>query len=367
MKLPRTIAETIERLATSRNLTTERLNLPTYCPMDRPSPSKIMLAVASLKNHMTSEGWQLQLSLQHADYVLCGPGLGVSCADCSYLLDKFQPSTVVVQDKREWDQLTQSSRGDGQARFINLELLRSNNSIFKATVLKDSHKNQNYHAQSAEEIGAHAWIVYYHPHLVSYLAPYVRPKHLIRTWHSIDANEVPSYSPSDRKGCVLSGAVSGAYPLRRRLLQDFRRLPDCTLLRHPGYHANGSATPAYLKTLSRFKVAICTSSVYGYALRKIVEATACGCRVLTDLPVDDVLPEIDDNLIRIHPDEPTSSIASLLQGLIETYDSERQQHLADKVKQFHDYRALGLRLAADIETLQQNYNEATLASSAIVS
>jgi hypothetical protein len=116
-------------------------------------------------------------------------------------------------------------------------------------------------------------------------------------------------------------------------------------------------TPQFLQTLSHFKVAICTSSMYGYALRKIMEATACGCRVLTDLPVDEALPEIDGNLFRIRPDTSAYHIQIYIRQLVKEYDPERQAHYAELAKKFYDFKAVGQRLADDIETLRRNYND----------
>ena len=126
---------------------------------------------------------------------------------------------------------------------------------------------------------------------------------------------------------------------------------------HPGYHRQGCATPVFLKALSQYKVAICTTSIYGYALRKLCEATAAGCIVVTDLPVDEVLPVIDGNLIRLHPDTPTKEVAALLRRLYEGYDPERQRFFSEQACEWYDYRAMGIRLAADIERLKNAYND----------
>jgi hypothetical protein len=110
--------------------------------------------------------------------------------------------------------------------------------------------------------------------------------------------------------------------------------------------------------LSRFKVAICTSSIYGYSLRKIIEATACGCRVITDLPIDDVLPEIDDNLVRLtatEPEQQLEEVAALLPELTQHYDADFQYRMAFLAKQRYSYQEVGRRLAADIEKLRNNY------------
>lgn len=355
---PRTLSDTLHDLnrdGFSRH--SPELKPPPYQPKEpfRVYPH-LLLGAASLDRHMTSEGWQLQRGLEHAGYTPCGRGMHYDETNCHEILNHFDPSIVVIQDKREWDGQTQSSQGDRQSRFERLEALRSAENVFKVTVLKDAHQRVEYHRQSAEEMGVHAWIIYYHPRLIHFLAPFTRPRHLIRVWHSVDTNEVPVYRAKNRRGCLVSGALSSAYPLRVRLARNFRQLSDCDVLPHPGYHARGSATPRYLHQLSRYKVAVCTSSIYGYSLRKIVEATACGCRVLTDLPLDEALPEIDGNLTRIEPHAPLKKIARLLQEMIDGYTTEQQEYYAEAAKRFYDYRACGYRLASEIERVRASYD-----------
>ena len=102
-------------------------------------------------------------------------------------------------------------------------------------------------------------------------------------------------------------------------------------------------------------MAICTSSIYGYALRKIIEATACGCVALTNLPEDEVLPGIDENLVRIPDTKNILEVALVLQEIYSTYNPERQQELAAKAKQAYDYHVLGTKLVQDIENLRSSY------------
>jgi hypothetical protein len=177
----------------------------------------------------------------------------------------------------------------------------------------------------------------------------------VRTYHTLDADIVPVYSAVGRQGCLLSGAVSGVYPLRWRLFREAGRLPRVTVLGHPGYHRRGCATPDFLRQLSRHKVAVCTASIYGYALRKIAEATACGCVVITDLPTDEVMPQIDGNLVRVHPETTTAEIAALLDYHYAHYTPERQQHYARLAMDYYDYRVEGKRLAAAIEEMRRAY------------
>lgn len=312
------------------------------------------LAVESMRRHTSDEGIQLFDGLHEAGYMLVGRGLPIDETDVKSLLTTYNLGTVVLQDHREWDLLPRDFR-DPAAAFLNVDRLRRAPEVFTLTLLKDAHQRPTYHRESMEEIGCHGVICYYHPRIVSHLAPYVRPEHLVRTYHTVDARIVPEYSPNGRAGCLLSGAVSGAYPLRKALIQAVRQLPETDYLPHPGYHRDGCCTPAFLQRLKHYKVAICTSSVYGYALRKIVEATACGCVVITDLPGDEVLPLIDDNLIRIRPDTSPRDVGRLLRLLYAEYDPARQADFARRAVAFYDYRVMGRRLADDIEALRKAY------------
>lgn len=314
----------------------------------------IMLAVEDMKRHMTDEGFQIAQALQSAGYTLCGRRLTIDETGVKKILSETSAGVVVVQDKREWDKARKSFR-DKSAHFEQVESLAERSDLFKLTILKDAQHNPPYHKESADEIGCHAWIVYYHPEIVTRLAPYVRKEHIVRTWHTVDRHAIPEYA-AHRKGCLLSGAVSSAYPLRTRLVHQKHKLPNVQHITHPGYHNKGCHTPEFLKTLSRFQVSICTSSLYGYALRKIIESTACGCVVITDLPTDEVLPEIEGNLIRVPVNIPVQGLADMLRQCYASYNPERQEFYAERAKAFYDYRTMGKRLAEDIDKLRGDYN-----------
>lgn len=334
-----------------------RLPKPPFSPNH--FTNKVACAVPSMKTHMSDEGWQLMQALESAGYTLRGYNLGG--VDLRPIIDSLNPGTVVMQDKREWD-WTCNKLAHRYEKFNKVTHLRREHhpEIFKLTIVKDAHQRPEYHSHSAEEIDCHAWIIYYHPRIVTHLARYIRPEHAIRTYHSIDPALIPKRLDSLRKGCLLSGAISAVYPLRRSLFQFSHALHHVDVMFHPGYVNNRCFTPDFLKRLTHYKVAICTSSLLGYSLRKLIEATACGCRVITDLPVDDVLPEIDENLVRV-PNKFESGthlveyFNDLLNNLYSTYDSDRQKHFADLAKKWYDYRAVGKRLSDDIETLRSNY------------
>lgn len=304
---------------------------------------------------MTNEMWQLQEGLALAGYRLLGPGFPDNIQD----MRKLVPGTsgiVIIQDRREWDPSSHIAY-DKSARFDNIQLLADCPNIARVTIVKDAHASPAQMAAWHQEMKIHLWIVYYHPQIVSRLASYVRPNHLIRTWHSLNPAEIPPVNYKSKHGCLLSGAVSGAYPLRRRLFREVSQLPDTAALPHPGYGLKGCRTPQYIATLSRHKVAICTASMYGYALRKIIEATAAGCRVVTDLPADDALPEIDGNLTRISIDNSTKEIADILRYEYSRYDEERQRYFAQAAIEYYDFRRLYRRLAEEIEQRVSNYTK----------
>lgn len=354
MTSPRTVQDVIDGLQSPG---TPLIPPPPYVPLtDSLHDRKIFLAAMSMRHHTTDEGWQLTKALEHGGFRLTGKGTQVNHTDVPTIVSSTCPGVLVVQDQREWEGLTAGKRGYSDESYTNIRYLQRRNDIFKLTVLKDAQQKPEYHSQSAEDMSCHAWIVYYHPDIVTHVAPYVRRRHLVRTYHSIEPDHVPPYSSEGRKGCIISGAIARhSYPLRTLLFRKAKALPQTYAHPHPGYRASGSHTPGYLKLLSKFKISIATSSKYGYALRKIVEATACGCRVITDLPVDDVMPHIDSNLIRVPRGCTWKPVAEMIPRLLESYNPEFQEHMVKEAIKYYDWRACGERLANDIENLRGSY------------
>jgi hypothetical protein len=343
-------------LATTGGSDCQPLQAPAY--LGYPAVDKmggVALAVESMSRHMTDEGWQIMLGLQAAEYGLVGPYLPIGTNDVRRLLE-YKFSTAVIQDKREWTGKTAGRGFDPREQFVNMGEFSKRSDIFKLNILKDAHSDHALHVEAANEIGCHGWVVYYHPRIVKHLAPYVREEHLVRTYHSIDKSLVPKMLAGELRGkALLSGAISRAYPLRARIAASVQLLPDVEVMRHPGYGRDGCKTGEYLRRLNLYKVAICTASKYGFALRKIIEASACGCRVITDLPADEVLPCLDENLIRVRPDVGIDELGSIINYACRTYDDEFQQEVADAAKYFYDYRRQGRQLALDIEHLRRDY------------
>jgi hypothetical protein len=317
---------------------------------------KIMLGMEPFINHTTDEGWQLQCGLEFAGYDLWGPRFANDCADVAEILARTNPQTVIVQDKREWDPANPACFDHGVA-FHNLDALRERDDVFRLTICKDAHHSTEYYRRCYEEMGCDAWIVYYNPDKVAELCPAVQRDRLIRTYHSLDAGAVPPFRAERVDGCLLSGALHDrVYPLRTRLAEQVDALPRTDLLKHPGYGDNGSHTRKYLSLLSRYKVAICTVSIFQYTLRKLIEATACGCRVITDLPEGEVLPEIDDNMIRVPSCITVAEMAETIRRAMDGYEPERQREYARKALARYDYCMTGHLLARDIERLRESHN-----------
>jgi len=334
------------------------LGVPPYNPPpDAASREKVFFAVETFARHMTDEAWQLQVGQQGQGYTLLGRHFGKDEVDVSDAFRRHKPSTAILQDKREWD----SSRAgcyDKTVGFHRIEAGAEHSDVFRVTIHKDLHHDPSYHHDFHNAWKTHAWIVYYNQRIATHLCPWMRPEHVVRTYHSVDASRVPAFSAERPNRCLLSGQLQQkTYPLRTNAANWAKEglLSPCDVLHHPGYHANGAATPDYLQTLSGYKVSICTASIYGYALRKIIESTACGCVVITDLPADETLPEIDGNLIRVHPGITHRQLTDLIRVAVAEYDPELQEAYADAALKYYDYRNQAALLAANIETLRNNY------------
>src|SRR5262245_11406063 len=122
MTLPtavRTIRQVVESLPRPA---VGELTVPPYWRQDTgllPDPGpRLGLAVASMRDHMTDEGWQLFAGLETSGYTLAGRGLPLDETSVPVLLART-PSTVVLQDKREWDPAPGDFRDPG-ARFTGV-------------------------------------------------------------------------------------------------------------------------------------------------------------------------------------------------------------------------------------------------------
>jgi hypothetical protein len=310
--------------------------------------AKLLLGVDTSR-HSTDEAWQFQLGLREAGWVLCGRGLDVDETDVAKLVERFDPRAVVLQDRKEWE-----GRGwrNPLDRLTNWDCLRRRGDILRLSVLKEPAGSEQ-----CEDMGARAgidgWICYYHQDAVTRFAPWARRDRMIRTHHSIDASAVPPFSAEGRAGCLLSGYVGRSvvrtYPLRTILFERWQELPESTKLDHPGYGEIGCRSGEFLKTLSQHKVAICTASIHDLLLRKIVEASACGCLVVTNLSTADIPLEITENMVRVHPSAWFDDVQVACKRALSAWNPEVQERISRGVKFWYDWRAVGKRLDRDIE------------------
>lgn len=305
---------------------------------------KLGLAVESMANHTTDEGWQIFKGLQLSGYTLAGYNLPDPEIDVSRLLLRYNPDIVVIQDKREWEYRKGDFR-EPRAAFANYHCL-NNYDGFKVTILKDAHQRPDYHRQAAEQMGINCHIIYYDEQVVRSQASWLGP--VIRTWHTIDSDIVPPYQDRHRKA-VITGAVSKCYPLRKRIAEERFSIPEMDYLLHPGYHRQMCYTPSYLQQLSQYRISICTCSIYKYALRKIIESTACGCRVVTNLPAKYSPPGLETNLFRIDDTITIPQLRDVIITLDRYYNPEHQQEVAKRCKELYDYRVVTKKLAEDID------------------
>jgi hypothetical protein len=304
--------------------------------------SEVLLGNIDYRHHMTTEGDQFQTGLQMAGWIVAGRGFD-DLVDIPTILGRYRPRRIVVHDPRDWDPTSPIAfRKDcGFQRIRTLKDVAA----FKAVVVKDAASSLAYQQKMYQAIGADAAITYYHDRSVRRNAPWLGNVPLIRTYHSIDADDLAAIPLTvDRRAVVVSGALSKAYPLRQRVVRDSAVL-GIDVIPHPGYGNRGARTPAYCRTLAQYRVAVATASMYGFALRKIIEAVAVGCTVVTDLPGYDVLPEIDGALIRVPPTINPPDLAAVITAAVSAWDPIRAAIWAAHARSFYDYRALGRRLS----------------------
>lgn len=306
--------------------------------------SKIFLSNRDYRNHLTDEGEQLQLGLEAAGWTLVGFGYGDGCRDVPTLLARHQPSAVLIADKRDWDPSSPGAfRKD--IGFENLSHLQKHPELFKICVVKDAGGMQDYHRRFCEEVQASAILTYYHDRSVRPLNPWMMGYPTIRTYHSVDF--LLRYETVNRKRAVVSGALSGVYPLRQMAVLNAGRL-GLTILRHPGYSNRGSRTADYLKEISGYKVHVATASRFGFALRKIIESVLVGTTPVTDLPEYDVLPGIDKALVRISPNVSVAELKDAIDYAERTWDAEERRQYAEAAAKLYDFRATGKALDSAI-------------------
>lgn len=309
----------------------------------------LVLANHDYRRHMTDEGLQLQQGLEYAGWKLVGAGYKDNCRSIPMILDAHKPQAVFVQDKRDWDPHSGVCTGGDAYQFHHLDALASYPGFVAVPVKDAGPDGSEYHEAFCREVGAKAVVLYYHQLSCLKYCPWLTQYRLVRTYHSINPQDLPDFVPGDQRRPALgSGAVMGdTYPIRTRVCthpQDFGLM----WLKHPGYANRGVHTPRYLEFISQFKVHLATSSSYGFALRKIIESVACGCTPITDLPSYDVLPEIDRALVRIKPRISDNDLRLTIAKAVTDWDEDGRLKWAQKAIDYYNYACMGVRLSYDL-------------------
>ena len=314
---------------------------------------KIILANANYQMHMTDEGWQLQEGLAAQGWVQVGCGYPIGETNIHRIMERVTPTTIFIQDARDWDR-TLPSCYDSRVSFENIEALSGHPAV-KIVVCKDAGSVVAYQQEIARKVDARLVVTYYHDQSVLPLSPWLASLQRIRTYHSVDAEKCARlYRTGSRtQRVILTGAIEAdVYPIRAELAAWAARMPrghvELDVYRHPGYGAQGTQTPAYLRMLSYYRVHVATASRFGFALRKIIESVAMGCTPVTNLPVYDRLPMIDGALVRIPNDASLSDCQAAIALADERWDPDERLMWAQRAWTFYDYRTLGARLSMEI-------------------
>ena len=309
----------------------------------------IVLSNISYAGHTTSEGNELQLGLEYSGaFILTGRGYGDECRDVPTLIERYSPKAIVISDPRDWYRGSGGSFGRRDLHFERHECLRDHPEIFKCVVMKDAGTAVDFQSSFAQTITADALITYYHDKAVLPLSPWADAYKRIRIRHSIDADLVRRIDMSKpRRRSVVTGAVSNTYPLRKLVFAN-APLIGVVSRRHPGYGASKCHTPDYLQMLAGFKTHVATCSSYNFALRKIIESVVVGCTPITNLPSWDVLPEIDDALVRIPTNSSVAEVRAAVDKAESQWNLEERMKWAKLAVDYYGYRSCGMRLAKDI-------------------
>jgi hypothetical protein len=308
---------------------------------------KLVLANRGYAQHTTDEGLQLEDGLHAAGWCLAGYGVGDSCVDVPTLLARYTPRVVMVQDVRDWHRDNRWGCFDPRYHFARWERLRDCGA-FVATPFKDAGSMPKVQAEFFQRVRPGALVTYYHPDAVREASKgAVSDYAQVRTYHTVDADLVRSI-PLDgerRRGIVTGATGVGVYPLRQRVFEGAAAL-GIDGQGHPGYGNKGCDTARYLRQLAGYKVHVATASRFGFALRKIIESVALGCTPVTDLPAFDVLPEIDEVLVRVPSRISIDDLRGVIDEAERSWDLERALALSAKACAYYDYRVMGARLDA---------------------
>jgi len=324
----------------------------------------VMFVLESFRRHMDNGRWLFQLGMESMGWLSAGAGVpepGIDSTDVAQVIDEHKPAAAIFWPRYEWDHNQWvGPEVQPEHEFRNIEALFDHPEILRIAVFHDAASARKQQKAWHDELQPDVYLVWYHPRSIAPYAPHVPVERMLRTYHIVNDRcidwEIPLHEP---KGiCLISGACSGCYPLRIKAIEWAKHGklgPGVDVLEHPGYGQTGSVSADYVQTLSQYRVALCTASVYGFALRKIFEATLVGCRVITDLPEYDRLPMIDKNLVRIDDFEDSRLTLTALNTSIHTaaaeWDSKIQDIFRARAAARYDYTAETARIAGAIEQI----------------
>ena len=325
--------------------------------------SNVLLAITTADRHMDNGRALVRRGFEAAGWMAACHAAsppGMDCVDVAEIISWAQPRIVVAYPRYEWD----SREWNGgrphptepvlpEYRFHGFEALLAREDITRVAILHDARSVMEEQRRWLADFQPHLVLGWYHERAVLPFWPEVAPEQYERTYHSIDAERVPRFTAERRRVCLISGAENHhVYPLRTMAMAAARagRLgPEVDAMPHPSYAHSGTSSDAYLQTMARYKVAVCTASAYQFALRKLFEATAAGCKVITDLANWDALPEIDGNLVRVAPDLTEHDLGEVIHHAAAHWDVDEQRHYAERACARYDYRVECARVAAALE------------------
>lgn len=300
--------------------------------------------------------------LAAAGFVQAGFDNPIDMTDVAAAIENTGAGIAVFWPRHYWD-WSWRQRPDTDERHMlrNWWPVAEDDSIMRVAIVHDvgddRHRLDCYRRWH-DMIQPHVYVVWYHPDTILEHLPEIRYGKTVRTWHVVDESECPALDAmADRKVGCLSGAINRThYPLRCQayLMWKQQRAGECLeYIKHPGYTCLSPRSCEFMSQLAGYKVALCTASRYKRALRKIVEATCAGCRVVTDLPACDVLPEIDRNLVRVPPDISDVNLLERIVGAAKSWSFEEQATVAISCRKRYDCFYEGRRVADVLRMLKE--------------